>query len=105
MFPPQVDVSFVGKNGKCYQLALLLCHVYEQAEIHYDPIEGHVYTKIGNVYYDIDGAHFDVPPETGPLDHQRGHKPHRWHKSFGSHPIDSWLIGSYSEPNNKQEDL
>ena len=91
MFPPQVDVSFVGRNGKCYQLALLLRHTYQEAMIYYDPVEGHVYTRIGNVYYDIEGAHYRVPPATSLLDHQRGHKPHRWHKSFGSHPVEYWL--------------
>lgn len=28
VFPQQVDVEYVGKNGKCYQVALLLKHVY-----------------------------------------------------------------------------
>ena len=91
IFPPQVDVSWVGKNGKCYQVALVLRHIYPQAEIHYSQIEGHVYTLIDGVYYDIDGAHFSVPPDTSYLEHNRGHKPHRWHKDFGHVGVDSWL--------------
>lgn len=91
IFPPQVDVSYVGKNGKCYQVALLLRHVYPHAEIHYSQSEGHVYTLIGGNYYDIDGIVFSVPPDTCILDHQSGHRPHRWHKSFGQIPILEWL--------------
>lgn len=91
IFPPQVDASFVGKNGKCYQVALLLRQAFPEAEIYYDPVEGHVYTKIGNVYYDIDGAHYKIGEHSGPLDHQRGHKPHRWHKTFGGIPVEYWL--------------
>ncbi|WPK37638.1 hypothetical protein [Escherichia phage AV124] len=92
IFPPQVDVSWVGKNGKCYQVALVLRHIFPDSEICYSPSEGHVYTKIGKVFYDIEGAHLSVPPDTTRLDHNRGHKPHRWHKSFGDIPIDKWII-------------
>ncbi|EBW9290412.1 hypothetical protein B7N40_24175 [Salmonella enterica subsp. enterica serovar Bovismorbificans] len=91
VFPQQVDAEYVGKNGKCYQVALLLKHVYPEAEIHYSQIEGHVYTLIDGHYYDIDGIHFSVPPDTCLLEHNRGHKPHRWHKGFVNVPILEWL--------------
>ncbi|YP_009966755.1 hypothetical protein HYQ27_gp033 [Salmonella phage Se-J] len=76
VFPQQVDVEYVGKNGKCYQVALVLKHVYTL-------IDGH--------YYDIEGIHFSVPPDTCLLEHNRGHKPHRWHKGFVNVPILEWL--------------
>lgn len=95
IFPQQVDVEYVGKNGKCYQVALVLKHVYPKAEIHYSQIEGHVYTLIDGNYYDIDGIHFSVPPDTELLDHRRGHKPHRWHHSFHNIPILEWLRKEY----------
>ncbi|AFU63789.1 hypothetical protein [Salmonella phage SSE121] len=91
IFPPQVDASWVGKNGKCYQVALVLKHIFPQAEIHYSDIEGHVYTLIDGVYYDIDGMHLKVPEDTCLLDHRRGHKPHRWHLSFKNIPVENWL--------------
>ncbi len=91
IFPPQVDSVWIGQNGKCYQVALLLKHIFPQAQICYSRIQGHVYTLIDGNYYDIEGIHFKVPEDICPLDHREGHKPHRWHKDFSSIPVDSWL--------------
>ena len=85
IFPPQVDSVWIGKNGKCYQVALLLKHAYPSAEIYYSATEGHVYTKIDERWYDIEGIHVKVPEDVCLLDHKNGHPPHRWHKSFWIH--------------------
>jgi len=92
IFPQQVDAVWVGLNGKCYQVALLLRHIYPSAEIVYDDIIGHVYTRIDNRLYDITGIVYDEPPcIRGIQFYGRSHKPHRWHKSFPSNPIKNWL--------------
>lgn len=91
VFPPQVDVSFVGKNGKCYQVALLLRQVWPSAQIYYSRVEGHVYTLIDGLFYDIDGICLDPPVDIELLDHRCGHRPHRWHKTFNTVPVDYWL--------------
>lgn len=65
-------------EGRCYQLSLLLRHLYPDAEIWYNHKEGHVYTKIDRFFYDIRGAWNTAGEEASLLDHSRGHKPHRW---------------------------
>lgn len=73
-------------NGLCYKLFLLLRRSFPEAEPWYDPVVGHVYTRIGPRWYDIRGER----RERGnliPLDHRRGHKPHRWkpYSDMGPH--------------------
>ena len=60
-------VSYMGVhqtvflNGACWQMMVFLKKHYRSAEAWYDPIEGHVYTRIGDFFYDARGAHLDVP--------------------------------------------
>lgn len=92
IFPPQVDVEWIGQNGKCYQVACLLKHIYPNAEIVYDDIVGHVYTRINGRLYDITGIVYNEPDcIRGLAFYSRQHAPHRWHKTFGDIPIKSWL--------------
>jgi len=44
-------------TGGCFQLYRILKHIYPLAEAWYDPIAGHVYTRIDDGFYDIDGKH------------------------------------------------
>lgn len=64
-------------NGMCYKLFLMLRQVYPDAELWYDHVVGHVYTRIGEHWYDIRGEHRNRT-DLRPLDHRSGHKPHRW---------------------------
>jgi hypothetical protein len=55
----------------------LLEELEPSAEIWYNRIEGHVYTKINNHFYDINGIHFKIPNDIELLNHRYGDKPHR----------------------------
>lgn len=60
-----VNAEHRFSNGGCFQLYRVLKELFPLAEAWYDPIAGHVYTRIDDCYYDIDGTH------------ERGDK---WHK-------------------------
>lgn len=60
-----VNAEHRFSNGGCFQLYRVLKELFPLAEAWYDPIMGHVYTRIDDIYYDIDGTH------------ERGEK---WHK-------------------------
>lgn len=45
------------KSGGCFQLYRILKQLFPDAQAWYDPIAGHVYTRIDEGYYDIDGHH------------------------------------------------
>jgi len=72
------DNECLYMEGQCYNFALILREIFEDAEIWWDTSEGHVYTKIGRCWYDIRGKHVKVSSACAPLDHTRGDKPHRW---------------------------
>lgn len=75
-FPCSVETY---TKGSCYKFSLILRQVYPQSEIWYDPIEGHIYTKIDKYWYDIRGKHYKLPKHSHILDHKTiKHKPHRW---------------------------
>lgn len=78
------EATIVYKNGGCYGLYLILKDVYPEADAYYDPIEGHVYTKIGNHFYDISGM---VQPPLDKLVRMRDdatlmRKIHRWKPNY-----------------------
>lgn len=108
-FPLDVDAEWIGTCGKCYRFALILKDRFPEAEIWYSGVEGHVYTKIGNIFYDIRGYHLKVPKDIAKLSHKDGHRPHRWdggdkncylgHGCFGFPPP------TYEEFLATQEDL
>lgn len=72
------DIKQLYMNGQCYNFCLILRAAYPKAEIWYDQVEGHAYTKIGRYWYDIRGEHLKVSKTCLPLDHRQGHRPHRW---------------------------
>jgi hypothetical protein len=51
-FSNSVDVY---TTGRCYQFHLILKSICPYAEPWYDGVVGHVYTKIGEKFYDING--------------------------------------------------
>jgi hypothetical protein len=53
------DVMFT--QGKCYQLYLMLADLYPNAIAWYEPVDGHVFTQIGDKFYDINGEHESLP--------------------------------------------
>ena len=75
------DMVELYTEGQCYNFHLILRSVYPDAVAWYDYIEGHVYSKIGNYWYDIRGKHYRLGKVSSILSHSDGHKPHRWGKS------------------------
>lgn len=61
------DMVELYTRGQCYNFYKILAAVFPQAECYYDPIDGHVITKLGTRYYDITGEVIVVRPETGPI--------------------------------------
>ena len=57
------DAEYKYTRGACFHLFLTLRLAFDSAECWYDMIEGHVYTKIDGVFYDIRGA-IEPPIET-----------------------------------------
>jgi hypothetical protein len=58
------NASITFKSGKCFQLHRVLKCLYPDATCWYDAAVGHVYTEICGMYYDIDGAHEKLPPNS-----------------------------------------
>lgn len=58
------NAAHAFKNGKCFQLHRVLKCLYPDAICWYDPVEGHVYTEICGMFYDIDGAHDVLPAQS-----------------------------------------
>jgi hypothetical protein len=50
------DFEHIYTRGACYHLHVILKHIWPAAELWYQPDPGHVWTKIGDVWYDIRGA-------------------------------------------------
>lgn len=72
------DMVELYTQGQCYNFHLILREVFPDAVAWYDPVEGHVYSKIGDCWYDIRGRHFKLDPRASILDHRMSDKPHRW---------------------------
>lgn len=76
-----IDNKWLYENGQCYNFSLILYEIFDNVEIWYDQVQGHVYSKIGKCWYDINGKHVKVPKTCFPLNHYYGHRPHRWGKN------------------------
>lgn len=72
------DMIKMCTQGQCYRFAVLLRTHFPGGTIYYDYLEGHAYYFINQVWYDIRGAHLKRPESCVPLNHQDGHRPHRW---------------------------
>lgn len=65
-----LDMAWLYTNGQCYNFHLILRTIFgSEVEAWYDPIKGHVYSKIGELWYDITGVHETLSPEAGLLDY------------------------------------
>lgn len=74
--PGMVDIY---TRGACYELYEVLRVVWPQAEPWYDFEHGHVYTRIGQWWWDIRGRHRRISPHALPMRHHwPGDRPHRW---------------------------
>ncbi len=60
-------------NGACWRLFEMLHELYPAATAWYDPVQGHVYTRIGGLFYDAKGLHLSPPvrPLTGAREDRR----------------------------------
>ena len=78
-FPTTEEAIYCGQNGRCYQVALLLTHLYPELSLVYDRTRGHAYATDGKKFYDISGVCHGVSPDESHTDlWRKGHKPHRW---------------------------
>lgn len=59
------DITYMYMQGRCVQFAYILAEIlkYKETRIVYSQIEGHVYTEWGGYYWDIRGAHSNVPKD------------------------------------------
>ena len=48
-------------NGVCWGLFEYLHQYFKNSVAWYDPIEGHVYTKINQIFYDAKGSYLNPP--------------------------------------------
>jgi hypothetical protein len=71
-------MRFIYTNGSCYEFFKILRNLYPEAELWYDYVEGHVYTKIDKFWYDIRGIHYKVSDNCVPHNNRDGHRPYRW---------------------------
>lgn len=81
-------MTLLYTQGGCYELFLLLREIFPDAEPWYDQVEGHVYTKIGNAYYDIKGKRYRLNETACPMTDEPNwmKRAHRWKKSLETHP-------------------
>ena len=70
------NANYIYKNGECYNFALILRSMFD-GEIYYSRVEGHVWYKHNDKFYDIDGLCLKPPKDLYPLEHKTGHRPHR----------------------------
>lgn len=64
------DQEWLYMNGRCYQFALILREMFmdqHDVEIFYSAGEGHVYTRIDDLFFDIRGRHFKAPSDAIPI--------------------------------------
>lgn len=73
---PNMERIFL--HGKCYSLWNIVRTVFPESECWYSQVEGHVYIKYQDRFYDIRGVRRQLPNDIAPLNHRMMHKPHRW---------------------------
>ena len=79
------DMETIFRRGSCYHLWLIVREALPDVECWYDSNEGHVYLKHEGRFYDIRGRLNDTRgTNLAPLDHKRGHRPHRWSSASSS---------------------
>jgi len=83
---------YIYQRGGCYELFLMLREIWPEAEAWYAEAEGHIYTKIGNHWYDIRGQHVAVKDKIhfGPLEVHRQHGAFSWKKTIH---VDHYIDG------------
>lgn len=75
----------IFKYGGCFELFRILRVLYPNAEAWYAWQQGHVYTKIGEYWYDIDGKHVKIIDKIAFKrmdDPGQVHRAFKWKKSF-----------------------
>lgn len=74
------DMTFIFTSGSCWEFFRLIRVMVEEAEPWYDPIEGHVYAKVGELFFDVRGAHErrNLAPQLHPMDLELQVKASEW---------------------------
>ena len=55
-------------EGGCYELYKIIKQFFPDAVAYYDPIDGHVFTLVGDTYYDIRDSYGSLGDHIVPLD-------------------------------------
>lgn len=70
-------------RGHCYNFSNALLIAFPEGVPYYDSVEGHIYTKIGNGYYDATGLVKKIPSRMCNV--KDISKPHRWSVRLDRH--------------------
>ena len=73
--------KFIFENGGCFQFYLILKTIFPTAIPYYCVYRGHIFTKIGKYFYDINGKHLKIDDKILILKNYSSKKVHRWHKN------------------------
>ncbi|QKN88486.1 hypothetical protein vBValSX1_93 [Vibrio phage vB_ValS_X1] len=70
------DITYMYMQGRCVQFAYILVEILknEETRIVYSQIEGHAYTEWEGYYWDIRGAHSNVPKDIANITEFPEHK-------------------------------
>lgn len=71
------DMEHIFLNGSCFYLWDIVRTVFPEVEPWYSQVEGHIYLKYKDRFYDILGKHCAVPKDIAPFDYKE-FKPHKW---------------------------
>lgn len=75
-------LKFIFENGGCFQFYLILKEIFPTAIPCYCVAKGHIFSKIGKYYYDINGKHVKLTDEIAIIENYKDKKAHRWIKSI-----------------------
>lgn len=83
------DMLEIFTLGWCYHIFLMIRAIYPEAEPWYQTNPGHIYTKVGDYWYDIRGRYSKCPEGASRMDAKNwpSHAPHRWSKQDDIQPI------------------
>lgn len=72
------DFVFMFTHGACYHLHRILCSIWPEAELWHQPEPGHVFSKIGDYWYDIRGRRIAQPKGARLVTAARLGRPDQW---------------------------
>ncbi len=99
------DFEFLFTNGGCYHLYLILRSLWPEAELwHTSDKQGHVWSKIGDYWYDIRGRRITRPKGAQRVTAARLGRPDKWKHRFQK-IVDARNIAAYVALRMRQQRL